>query len=104
VSSRLEQLQKFLQDEPDDVFTYYAIALEFKSMGRMHEAIEKFEEVIALDQNYVAAYHQLGILFSDMEEKERALEFLERGIIVAKRTGDLHAQQEMEEVRESLGT
>jgi len=104
VSSRLEKLQKFLQDEPDDVFTHYAIALEFKSMGRMQEAIEKFEEVIALDPDYIAAYHQLGLLFADMEQKERALEFLERGIVVAKRTGDVHAQQEMEEVRESFGT
>ena len=104
MSSRLEQLQKFLADEPEDVFTHYALALEYKSLGRMQEAIEQFDEVIALDPNYVAAYHQLGILFADMEQKARALEFLERGILVAERTGDSHARQEMEEARDSLGT
>ncbi|HEV8537754.1 MAG TPA: tetratricopeptide repeat protein [Bacteroidota bacterium] len=101
--SRLDQLKKFLEEEPADVFTHYAIALEYVSTGKYPQAIEMFEEVIALDPNYVAAYHQLGLLFVRMNNKREALITLERGMKAADITGDAHARSEMEEARDELG-
>ena len=69
MNSRLQQLEKFLEDEPADTFTHYAMAIEYASMGNHAKAIEKFEEVIALDGNYVAAYHQLGLLFARVHNR-----------------------------------
>src|SRR5258707_12575911 len=95
--SRLEQLQKFLEEEPADTFTHYAIALEYVSIGKNAAAVEKLEEVIVLDPNYVPAYHQLGLLLGRMGNTRDAIKALEHGIRVAERGGDAHARSEMED-------
>ncbi len=100
--SRLEQLQKFLEEEPADVFTHYAIALEFVSMGKFARAIEQLQEVLALDPNYVAAYHQLGLLFVRMHNTREAVKAFEQGIKVAEMIGDVHARTEMENAIDEL--
>lgn len=101
-TSRLEQLQKFLDDEPADSFTHYAIALEYSEMGKASEAIEKFEEVIVLDPQYFPAYHQLGLLLARLNRKDEAVAILKKGITVASSAGDSHAAGEMRETVDEL--
>ena len=101
--SRLEQLQKFLEEEPADAFTHYAIALEYLSVGKYSEATEKFGEVIALDPNYVAAYHQLGLLLARMNNTRDAIKTFEQGIRAAEYVGDAHARREMGDAIDELG-
>jgi tetratricopeptide (TPR) repeat protein len=102
--SRLEQLQKFLEEEPADTFTHYAIALEYIAKKNHDEAIAKFEEVLALDPNYVAAYHQLGLLYVRMNMNDDARKILEQGIRVAGQISDAHARAEMENALDALET
>ena len=73
MTSRLEQLQKFLEEEPADAFTHYAIALEYISLGRQADAVEKLEEVIGLDVEYVPAYHQLFSAGAPVRGKSRTI-------------------------------
>ena len=103
MTSRLEQLQKFLEEEPADAFTHYAIALEYASMGKLSAAVEKLEEVIILEPNYVAAYHQLGILLARMNNAAEAVKAFERGIEIAGLVGDTHARSEMEAAIDEMG-
>lgn len=100
--SRLEELKKFLEAEPNDSFTHYAIALEYVSQKNIPEAIKKLEELLTLDPNYVPAYQQLGYLFIQTGKKDAALIILERGIETAELVGDTHARREMEEAIEDL--
>ena len=102
-ASRLESLQRFLEDDPADAFTHYAIALEYISMNNIPDAIDKFGEVITLDPNYVPAYHQLGLLLLRQNRIDEGKIILEHGIEVARLTGDAHAQSEMEEAIEDSG-
>lgn len=100
--TRLEVLQTFLADDPDDSFNHYAIALEYVSLKQYDNAIKKFQELITLDQNYVPAYHQLGLLLGSMGRKDEALRTFEQGIQIAALVGDTHAQQEMQEAMDAL--
>jgi tetratricopeptide (TPR) repeat protein len=100
---RLDELNEFLRQDPDDPFTHYAIALEYVSMKKFPEAIAKFDEVIELDANYVAAYHQKGLLLAGLNRKDEALRTLEKGIQIAALVGDTHAQGEMQEAIDGLG-
>jgi Tfp pilus assembly protein PilF len=96
-ASRLTTLLNFLNEDPADAFTHYAIALEYVNMGNIRDAVAKFEEVITLDPSYVPAYHQLGLLFIREHRKIDAKAILERGIEAATKAGDAHAQMEMQE-------
>ena len=102
--SRLDELKKFLDEDPTDAFTHYAIALEYIAKRNYDEAIAKFEEVLALDPNYVAAYHQLGLLYVRLDLVDDARKIFEQGIRVADQIRDAHARSEMEDALDELET
>jgi tetratricopeptide (TPR) repeat protein len=102
-TSRLDRLREFLTVEPGDVFTHYAIALEYVSLKRLPDAVAQFEEVITLDPSYFPAYHQLGLLLSQLRRTEEAARTLDQGIDAARNAGDNHAVREMQEAIDELG-
>ena len=102
-SSRFDILKNFLDEDPKDPFNHYALALEYVAQQKSHEAIAKFEDVITLDPNYVPAYHQLGLLYAQLNRRDDALKTLEKGIQIAALVGDTHAQTEMQEAIDELG-
>ncbi len=101
-SPRLEALRRFLDQDPTDTFTRYAIALEYASMGDSAEAIVKMNELLAVEPSYVPAYHQLGIILRQAHRSREALEILERGIEWAQNAGDRHAREEMQDLIEEI--
>lgn len=102
-TDRLEQLKRFLEQEPEDAFTRYALALEHISRKMVTEGIELLEETIERDPSYVAAYHMLGQQFALEGRTEEARDIYERGIAAARSTGDTHAASEMEGELADLG-
>jgi len=102
MSSRLDTLKKFLEAEPNDSFTMYAMALEYASMNNLPEAIARLEEVLVIDPNYVPAYQQLGTFLRQEGSIPEAAKILENGIRVAGATGNRHAQREMQELLDEL--
>lgn len=94
--SRIEALQGFLQDDPSDSFSRYALALEFAKIDRHVDAVREFSDVIRRDPNYVAAYYQLGQLFATLGRREEAGATFRNGIDVAARIKDDHTRSELE--------
>lgn len=101
--SRLDSLLNFLKDDPSDVFTRYAIGLEYVKMNDSKKATTSFEQVIEYDPTYAPAYHQLGLLLIKLKKKDDAREILRRGIEAARQGGDGNAAREMQEALEELG-
>jgi tetratricopeptide (TPR) repeat protein len=101
-SSRLETLLQFLENDPDDSFTRYAVALEYISMGNKGQGIGYLKDLIDRDPGYVASYQQLGSLYAEIDRQEDACEVLIRGIEIARQLGELHAAQEMQDVLDEL--
>lgn len=101
--SRLETLQRFLDEDPADPFNHYALALEFITLQRFEDAILKFEVAIGLDNQYVPAYHQLGLLLGQLDRRDEAVRRLQEGIRIASLVGDTHAGLEMQEAIDDLG-
>jgi len=95
--SRLDQLLKFLESDPRDSFTLYAVAMEYVKEGRHAEAIEAFEKIIRYEPTYVPSYHQLGRLYVQLGRQAEARNMFEQGIRMAGELGDEHAGAEMEE-------
>ncbi len=100
--SRLDVLRKFLEKDPDDAFTHYAMALEYVSLMMVPEAVAKFDDVLRIDPEYVPAFQQLGALRARLGKREEAADILRRGIEIALKTGDSHSASEMEEALSGL--
>ena len=100
--SRRPKLLSMLQDDPNDPFLHYALGLDYVKTGETDSARDSFQQTIALDPNYVAAYHQLGILWGEQNQLELAREILRQGVAVARKTGNQHAESELGELLSRL--
>lgn len=102
MSSRLEKLQQFLAQDPNDSFTQYAIGLEYASAKQYGEAIGMLEALRSRDANYVPTYYQLADFYRQTEQKEKALEIYKEGISRARANSDLHAMSELQAAMDDL--
>lgn len=94
--SRLDEMMKFLEQDPTDSFARYAVALELRSQGRTADAIAQLEELRRRDPSYGATYYQLGELLAGAGEIDRAEETFRTGMEFARAAGDLHTRSELE--------
>lgn len=93
--SRLEQFKEFVEMDPSDTFSRYALGMEYLSASQFDEAREQFQAVIRLDPNYAAAYFQAAIACQRGQKIEDARIFLTKGVEVADANKDWHARDEM---------
>jgi len=101
--SRLEQFKEFVEMDPTDTFSRYALAMEYLGEGQFSEAVNHFKEVIKLDSTYSAAYFQAAIASQKANQLGQARTFLNEGIEVAEKKGDWHTRDEMKVALQELG-
>jgi tetratricopeptide (TPR) repeat protein len=94
----LEQLARIAQEDPDDPFNHYALALEYMKTD-VQRARAIFEQLIDKYGNYVPTYYQLGQLYAELGLSEQAISTFEKGIGVARETGDLKTMRELDGAR-----
>lgn len=102
--SRLEQMLSFLEQDPNDSFSRYAVALEYMSLKDYDRAKEYLSDLRGRDPEYVATYYQLGQVHTALEEWEMAEEAYNAGIVAGKKAGDLHAVSELQAAIDELDT
>ncbi len=100
--SRLEMLEEFARQRPQDAFAHYGLAMEYKNLGRADDAVATFHKLIGFKPDYTAAYYQAGVLLGKLSRIEEARELLRRGMEVATRNGDFHTHSEMEQALHDL--
>jgi Tfp pilus assembly protein PilF len=100
--NRIEILKTFLEQDPRDSFSRYALALEYVKAGRPDDARREFETVRENDPGYVATYFQLGQLYRTLGLKHDAEKCLRQGVVAATKAGDEHTRSELEGALEML--
>jgi len=100
--NRIEILRGFLEDNPKDSFSRYALALEYVKAGQSDDAVREFETVKKNDPDYVATYFQLGQLYQKLGQPHQAEKTFRTGITAASRAGDEHTRSELESALEAL--
>lgn len=91
---RVELLKKFIEEEPDDPFNYYALALEYAESDP-ESAISIFRKLIVQHKEYLPTYYKLAHLLCDTNQIEEANKLFEAGIALAEKQGDLKALAEL---------
>jgi lipopolysaccharide biosynthesis regulator YciM len=90
-----------LEKQPDDLFLQYALAMEYLGLQQQDKAQKLFEQIVAADEHYVAAYYQLGLLLEGSDE-ERAITIYEKGMQEAQLKGDRKTVNEFRSALDEL--
>lgn len=100
--SRINQLQQFLNESPDDSFLMHALALEFVKEGNEEKAAECFMKNLVTNPGYIATYYHYGKLLERIGKSDNAIEIYSKGMKFAALAEDRHAYSELRSVYEEL--
>jgi predicted Zn-dependent protease len=100
-NSRFDKLLEMLDQQPDDLFLQYALAMEYLGMGKATEAEKQFRAILLVDVHHVASYYQLGKLLEGTNETE-AIQVYEKGMAEAKIKNDLKTVNEFRSALDEL--
>lgn len=94
--SRLELLEKMVAAGHNDPFPYYGLALEYRSAGRLEDAVTLFATMRERFASYVPQYLMCGQILSQLGRRDDARAVLSQGISAARAARDAHALGELE--------
>jgi len=100
---RLTMLQEILALNPKDALARYGLAMEYSNSGQVEDALREFGALLAANPDYAAGYFMAAQMLAREGREEEARNMLREGIAAAQRTGNQHAQSEMEGMLGELG-
>jgi predicted Zn-dependent protease len=100
---RIAALNEILTQSPNDAFARYGLAMEYSKQGDLDRALAEFSLLLKGNPDYTAGYFMAAQILVRADRTEDARTMLADGIASARRTGNLHAQSEMEAMLTDLG-
>ncbi|MCY7410845.1 MAG: tetratricopeptide repeat protein [Chitinophagales bacterium] len=79
-ANRIDQLNNFLEQNPNDSFVLYALATEYVNMGDDETALSFYQKILSGNPNYTGTYYHLGKLYQRRNEKQKAEETFNDGL------------------------
>jgi tetratricopeptide (TPR) repeat protein len=86
-----------LEQEPNDVFLNYALAMEWLGEGVYNKAEEQFLRTLQIKQDHLPCFYQLGQVAEKLNKEKEALEYYRKGVEVAKAQNNNKALNELNE-------
>jgi predicted Zn-dependent protease len=93
---RIAALNEILTEHPKDAFARYGLAMEYSKQGDLDRALAEFAILLEGNPDYTPGYFMAAQTLVKADKIVDAKKMLADGIASAKRTGNLHAQSEME--------
>ena len=100
---RIATLNEVLTENPKDAFARYGLAMEYSKQGDFDRALAEFAILLEGHPDYTAGYFMAAQTLVRAERVEDAKKMLQDGVGSARRTGNVHAQSEMEAMLAELG-
>lgn len=100
---RIAMLTEFLAENPGDAFARYGLAMEHSKAGQTEAALAEFGKLLQQHPDYTAGYFMAAQTLAQAGRNDEARQMLQDGIASALRTGNQHAQSEMEAMLQELG-
>ena len=93
---RIATLLTFLEDDPDDSFTRFALAQEYAKRGDDAAGLAYYEGLVRDQPGYVGTYYHLAKLYARLGHPEDATVTIADGIARCTEAGDAHARGELQ--------
>jgi cytochrome c-type biogenesis protein CcmH/NrfG len=100
---RIAALNEILTQNPNDTFARYGLAMEYSKQGDLDRSIAEFSILLKASPDYTPGYFMAAQTLARADRIADAKAMLTDGIASAHRTGNLHAQGEMEAMLTELG-
>lgn len=98
----IEQLESLRAASPDDPFLMYGLAMAFAKAHQHDEALDWFDQCLAVDPDYCYAYYHKARSLESLHRTDDASVVLRDGITHAKALGESHAEMELRVFLEEL--
>ena len=99
---KITGLREILEQDPTNAFARYGLAMELGGRGQTDEAVAEFDRLRADHPDYVAGYFMAAQTLARARRSDEAKQRLNDGIACARRTGNQHAQREMQAMLDDL--
>ena len=100
--TRLQQLQQFLKEEPNDPFLLYAIATEYLNAEDFEQARHFFEILLHEHEHYIATYYHAAQLYADLDLPELAEQTYKKGIALCEVHQELKTLRELKQAYQNF--
>lgn len=92
---RYRQIQKMLEEQPNDDFLHYALALECINQNQINEGVEILEKLRERSPQYLGLYYKLATVYSLTERSQEAIETYKAGIRIAEDQQNFKTRNEL---------
>ncbi|MBC7450796.1 MAG: hypothetical protein H7259_04845 [Cytophagales bacterium] len=99
--NRLEYLLQLHQEQPEDPFLLYGIALEYQK-SESPETSSVFDQLLTTFPSYLPTYYQAAAYFSEGGLHEKALTIYTIGIELAQQQNELKTLAELKNAKQNL--
>lgn len=100
-NDRIQQLIRFVREEPGDPFNVYALAMEFIN-GQPEQARPYFEQLLINHPDYLPTYYHAAALYADLNERDRAAALYEKGIALARTQSNAKTLLELQRAQQAF--
>jgi len=91
---RIEMLEKFRKEDPDDPFLIYALATEWMKENTQ-KSKDYFDKLLKIHPDYLGTYYHAASLYIAFGNRKKAAEIYKNGIELAKRLGEQKTLSEL---------
>ncbi len=95
-------LREILTQDPTNKLARYGLAMEYSGAGDTDKAVSEFNKLISQDPTYANAYFMAAQALHKAERQDEAKQMLQQGIAAAQKTGNRHAESEMQAMLDEL--
>lgn len=99
--TRLELLHQYYQEDPNDPFNLYALAIEYQK-DNPEKAQLYFEQLMKDHEDYLPQYYTLGKFYADNGHTDLAIQTIEKGIEKAKEQNETKTHRELKSALDEL--
>jgi tetratricopeptide (TPR) repeat protein len=100
-NDRIQQLIRFVQEEPGEPFNIYALAMEYMN-GQPMQARVYFDQLLLTFPDYLPTYYHAAATYAELNERERAAELYKKGIELAEAQGKQKTLLELQRAKQAF--
>jgi predicted Zn-dependent protease len=99
---KIANLKEILEQDPQNAFARYGLAMELAGRGETDAALQEFDRLRDHHPDYTAGYFMAAQALARAGRQAEAKQRLVDGMACARRTGNQHAQREMQAMLDDM--